>query len=132
MHRELRKALMTKEVIGGMSGQGLPYSKAYRAGNFVFVSGQVAFDEDGKLVSGDIGAQTRQVMHNIKTVLQEAGCTLADVVKTTVWLADTRDFRLFNKTYAEFFPENAPARSTVRADLMIDAKIELEVIACKP
>jgi reactive intermediate/imine deaminase len=122
---------MTKEVIGGMSGQGLPYSKAYRAGNLVFVSEQVAFEE-GKLVSGDIEAQTRQVMQNIKTVLQEAGCTLADVVKTTVWLADTRDFGLFNKTYAEFFPENAPARSTVRADLMIDAKIELGIIAYKP
>ena len=73
-----------------------------------------------------------QIKQIVKTVLQEAGCTFADVVKTTVWLADARDFGLFYKTYAEFFPENAPARSTVRADLMIDAKIELEVIAYKP
>ena len=121
-----------KEAIGGKSAQGLPYSKAYRAGDLVFTSGQVAFDESGALVEGDIEAQTRQVMRNIEAVLTEAGCTLADVVKTTVWLDDVRDFGRFNQVYAESFPGDAPARSTVRADLMIDAKIEIEAIAYKP
>ncbi len=122
---------MSNTAIGGMSPHGLPFSKAYRAGNFVYVSGQVAFDEAGKLVEGGIEPQTRQVMRNIEAVLAEAGCTLDDVVKTTVWLQDVRDFALFNKVYGEFFPGDAPARSTVHAELMIDAKIEVEAIAHK-
>lgn len=123
---------MSKKAIGGMSAQGLPFSKAYRAGDFIFVSGQVAFDEKGNLVEGGIEAQTRQVMGNIESVLREAGCTLGDIVKVTVWLDDSRDFGRFNATYAEYFPGDAPARSTVRAELMIDAKIEVEAVAYKP
>ncbi len=122
---------MSKKAIGGMSMQGLPFSKAYRAGDFIYVSGQVAFDENGNLVEGGIEAQTRQVMRNLDAVLAEAGCGLEDVVKTTVWLDDVRDFGRFNATYAEFFLGDAPARSTVRADLMIDAKIEIEAVAYK-
>lgn len=122
---------MSKKAVGGMSMQGLPFSKAYRAGDFIYVSGQVAFDENGNLVEGGIEAQTRQVMRNLEAVLGEAGCGLEDVVKTTVWLDDVRDFGHFNATYAEFFPGDAPARSTVRADLMIDAKIEIEAVAYK-
>lgn len=123
---------MSKKAIGGMSAQGLPFSKAYRAGDFIFVSGQVAFDENGNLVEGGIEDQTRQVMGNIESVLREAGCTLGDIVKVTVWLDDSRDFGRFNATYAEYFPGDAPARSTVRAELMIDAKIEVEAVAYKP
>ncbi len=123
---------MSKTAIGGRSAQGLPFSKAYRAGDFVFVSGQVGFDEAGRLVEGGIEDQTRQVMRNIETVLGEAGCTLADIVKVTVWLDDARDFGRFNATYAEFFPGDAPARSTVRAALMIDAKVEIEAVAYRP
>jgi len=119
---------MNKKPIGGASAQGLPYSKAYRGGDFVFVSGQVAFDESGKLVEGGIEDQTRQVMGNIDTVLKEAGCSLDDVIKVTVWLDDSRDFGRFNATYAEFFTGDAPARSTVRAELMIDATIEIEAV----
>jgi len=123
---------MTKKVIGGTSAQGLPFSKAVRAGDFVYVSGQVAFDAEGNLVQGGIEAETRQVFRNIEAVLKEAGCTLADVVKVNVWLDEPRDFGRFNKTYAEFFPTNPPARSTVRSELMIDGKIEADVIAYKP
>ena len=123
---------MTKQAIGGISAQNLPFSKAFRAGDFVFVSGQVAFDSQGRLVEGGIEAQTDQVMGNVEAVLKEAGCGLGDIVKTTVWLADARDFGRFNATYAKYFPENPPARSTVGSRLMIDAKIEVEVIAYKP
>ena len=91
--------------------QGLPFSKAVRAGDFVYVSGQVAFDAEGNLVQGGIPeAETRQVFRNIEAVLKEAGCTLADVVKVNnVWLDERANVRRFNKTYAEFFPTNPPA-----------------------
>jgi reactive intermediate/imine deaminase len=115
----------------GASGS-IPYSKAVRAGDFVYLSGQVGFDENGVVVSGGIAAETRQVMKLIEETLKLAGCTLDDVIKTTVWLDDARDFGLFNKTYATFFPNGKPARSTVESRLMIDAKIEIEVIAYKP
>jgi reactive intermediate/imine deaminase len=123
---------MTKQAIGGISAQNLPFSKAIRAGDFVFVSGQVAFDEAGRLVEDGIEAQTDHVMRNVEAILKEAGCGLDDVVKTTVWLADARDFGRFNATNAKYFPENPPARSTVEAPLMIDAKVEVEVVAYKP
>jgi reactive intermediate/imine deaminase len=115
----------------GAGGQSLPFSPAVRAGPFVFVSGQVAMGENGELVPGGIEAQTRQTLKNVEKALALAGCTLKDVVKSTVWLDDARDFWTFNSVYAEFFPENKPARSTTQATLMIDAKIEIEVIAYK-
>ena len=123
---------MTKKPIGGDSAQGLPFSKAMRAGDFIFVSGQVAFDEKGQLVEGGIEQQTRQTMRNIEAVLKMANATLADVVKVNIWLDDARDFGRFNATYAEFFPTDAPARSTVESKLMIDAKIEVDCVAYKP
>lgn len=127
---------MKKQSIGGTfsgaGGQPLPFSRAYRAGDFVFVSGQTAMNATGELIQGGIVEQTRQVMENIKSVLAEAGCELSDVVKTTVWLDDSRDFWSFNRVYSEYFPKEAPARSTVRAELVIDAKIEIEAIAYKP
>ena len=88
-------------------------------------------DEHGGIVAGGIEAQTRRVMENLKKILALADCVLADVVKATVWLDDTRDFWTFNRVYGEYFSD-APARSTVRSDLMIDAKIEIEVVAYKP
>ena len=127
---------MPKEAIGGtLTGQGgvpLPFSKAIRAGDFVYVSGQVAFGADGLLVEGGIEAQTRQTLSNVQAVLEEAGCKMSDVIKCTCWLDDARDFGAFNKTYASFFTTEPPARSTVRSDLMIDAKVEIEAIAYKP
>jgi len=123
---------MPRQTIGGMSAQGLPFSKAVRAGDFVYVSGQVAFDKNGRLVEGGIEDQTRQTMQNIEDVLKEAGCSMEDVVKVNVWLDDARDFGRFNSTYGEFFPKDAPARSTVESKLMIDGKIEVDCIAYKP
>ena len=113
----------------GAGGQPLPFSSAVTAGPFVFVSGQVAMNDNGELVPGGIEAQTRQTLKNVEKVLALAGCTLKDVVKSTVWLDDARDFWTFNRVYAEFFPETKPARSTTQATLMIDAKVEIEVIA---
>ena len=115
----------------GAGGQPLPFSPAVKAGPFVFVSGQVAMGDKGEIVPGGIEAQTRQTLKNVENALALAGCTLKDVVKSTVWLDDARDFWTFNRVYAEFFSENKPARSTTQAMLMIDAKVEIEVIAYK-
>ena len=115
----------------GAGGQPLPFSPAVQAGPFVFVSGQVAMGDKGEIVPGGIEAQTRQTLKNVENALALAGCTLKDVVKSTVWLHDARDFSTFNRVYAEFFSENKPARSTTQATLMIDAKVEIEVIAYK-
>jgi reactive intermediate/imine deaminase len=123
---------MNKEVIGGANVLGLPYSKAIRAGDFVYLSGQVAFDEGGKLVNGGIEVQTRQTLHNIKTILGIAGCTLDRVIKVNVWLDDARDFGRFNAIYGEVFSNDPPARSTVVSKLVIDAKIEIDCIAYDP
>jgi reactive intermediate/imine deaminase len=115
----------------GSGGQPLPFSPAVKAGPFVFVSGQIAMGDNGELVPGGIEAQTRQTLKNVEKALALADCTLKDVAKCTVWLDDARDFWTFNRVYAEFFPENKPARSTTQATLMIDAKVEIEVIAYK-
>ena len=126
---------MSIERLGG-EGSGasgnIPYSKAVRAGDFVYLSGQIGFDENGEIVTGGIAAETRKTLQIIEETLKLANCTLDDVIKTTVWLDDARDFGLFNKTYATFFPNGKPARSTVESKLMIDAKIEIEVVAYKP
>ena len=115
----------------GAGGQTLPFSSAVKAGPFVFVSGQVAMGDKGEIVPGGMEAQTRQTLKNVENALALAGCALKDVVKATVWLDDARDFWTFNRVYAEFFSENKPARSTTQATLMIDAKVEIEVIAYK-
>jgi reactive intermediate/imine deaminase len=110
----------------------MPFSSAVRAGDFVFVSGVTAIDENGAFSLVGIEAETRRVLDTIRVVLEEAGCSLTDVVKTTVWLDDPRDFGNFNRIYREYFPENAPARSCVRSSLMLDGKVEIEAIAYRP
>jgi len=127
---------MSKQSIGGQlvgpGGAQLPFSKAMRAGDFVFVSGQMASDAKGELSAAAIEAQTRQVLDNIQAILAEAGCSLDDVVKCTCWIDDPRDFARFNVVFAEYFPNEPPARSTVVAKLVQDAKLEIEAIAYKP
>ncbi|MBC3908191.1 RidA family protein [Undibacterium umbellatum] len=129
---------MTKEITRygnipqGAGGQRLPFSPAVRAGDFVFCSGQVAMKENGEVEDGGIETQTRHTMENVKKVLALADCTLADVVKVTVWLDDTRDFWTFNRIYLDYFGEHPPARSCVRSEMMVDCKIEIEVTAYKP
>jgi 2-iminobutanoate/2-iminopropanoate deaminase len=109
-----------------------PYAKAVRAGDFLFVSGHLAWGDDGELIHGSIEQETRQVWKNIRKTLEGMDCTLEDIVKATIWLQDTRDFINYNKAYSEVFPKDPPARSTVRADLMFDCKIEVEVVVYKP
>lgn len=108
-----------------------PYSAALRAGQLLFVSGQVPLDPDtGMMIDGDIGTQTRRVLQNIGALLESAGLSLQHVVRTTVFLADMNDFAAMNETYRTFFAEPYPARSTVQAArLPRDARIEIDVIA---
>ena len=111
-----------------------PYSAALKAGQLLFISGQVPFDPaTGQMVEGegvDIGAQTIRVLQNIGALLAAAGLTHADVVRTTVFLADMNDFKAMNEAYARFFTEPYPARSTVQAArLPRDARIEIDAIA---
>jgi reactive intermediate/imine deaminase len=128
--------MMTIERFGaapsGPGGRSLPFTKAVRAGDFVFVSGQVPMGADGEIVDGNITTQTRRTIENVKAILQSLGLGLEHVVKATVWLADTRDFWPFNKIYLEYFGAALPARSCVRADMMVDCKVEIEVVAYDP
>ena len=127
---------MTIERFGaaptGPGGRSLPFTKAVRAGDFIFVSGQVPMGADGEIVDGNIATQTRQTIDNVKTILKEQGLGLEHVVKATVWLADARDFWPFNKVYLDYFGAALPARSCVRADMMVDCKVEIEVVAYDP
>ena len=110
-----------------------PYSQGVQCCQMVFVSGQLPFvPATGELLDGPIGEMTVQCMKNIEAILAEAGCTLQDVVKTTIFLKDLNDFAEVNAAYATFFPEKAPTRACVQvAKLPRDAKVEIEAIACK-
>lgn len=110
-----------------------PYSSALRADPFLFISGQVPFDPaTGAMVDGDIKAQTQRVLENIGVLLKSGGMSYADVVRTTVYLADMNDFIAMNDMYRTFFVEPYPARSTIQAArLPRDARIEIDVIAMK-
>jgi 2-iminobutanoate/2-iminopropanoate deaminase len=108
-----------------------PYSQAVRTGDFVFAAGQVAIDPAaGKLIEGDVAAQTRQALTNLSAVLEAAGSSLDRVVKTTVFLKDINHFKTMNVVYAEFFPSDPPARSAIEvAALPLGALVEIEAIA---
>ncbi|MGH9794610.1 MAG: RidA family protein [Candidatus Acidiferrales bacterium] len=108
-----------------------PYSQAIKANGFLFVSGQIPLDPaSGKLVDGDIRAQTERVLENLKGIVEAAGSALDRVVKTTVYLKDIGDFAAMNETYARYFASNPPARATVEvARLPRDVRVEIELIA---
>ncbi len=122
-----------KQVISTDKAPGAigPYSQAIRSGNMIFCSGQIPIDPaTGEFVSQDVTQQTEQVFENLKAVLEAAGATLNDVVKTTVFLADMGEFAAMNDVYARHFVENKPARATVQAArLPRDARVEIECIA---
>jgi 2-iminobutanoate/2-iminopropanoate deaminase len=107
-----------------------PYSQAIRSGDLLFISGQLPIDpSDAKMVEGAIGEKTRQILKNAAAVAAEAGMSLENVVKTTIFLTDLNDFQEMNSAYAESFPENPPARSTVQvAALPLGSNIEIEFI----
>jgi 2-iminobutanoate/2-iminopropanoate deaminase len=108
-----------------------PYSQAVRANGFIFVSGQIALDpRTQELVSGDIRTQTERVLENVQGILQAAGSSLENVVRTTVFLVDMNDFAAMNEVYARYFRQDFPARSTVQAArLPRDVRVEIDVIA---
>jgi 2-iminobutanoate/2-iminopropanoate deaminase len=110
-----------------------PYSQAIEAGNLLFCSGQIAIDPaTDKVLTGDVETQTRQVMKNIKAVLDKAGYTWNHIVKTTIFLTDMNDFAKVNAIYAEAFKELPPARSTVQVSgLPKGVNVEIEVTAFK-
>ena len=111
-----------------------PYSPAVRAGDFIFVSGQVPVDPaTQQVVSGDIGMETRQVLNNIQHILEGCGATMADVVKCGVYLGEAKDFAAMNVVYAEFFGAAKPARATVVTGFAIaGVRVEIDAIAYKP
>jgi 2-iminobutanoate/2-iminopropanoate deaminase len=108
-----------------------PYSQAMRSGNLVFVAGQGCVNpRTGQKETGSVQAETRQVLENVKAILEAAGSSLSRVVKTTCYLADMNDFQAFNAVYAEYFPTDPPARTTIQAGrLPLDLKVEIEAIA---
>ena len=122
-----------KEIISTSNAPSAigPYSQAVKAGNLLFISGQVPLDPaTGEVVEGDITVQTRRVLDNVKAILTEAGADFSNVVKTTVFLKDMNDFAAMNAVYAEFFQEPYPARSAVQvARLPKDVLVEIEAIA---
>jgi enamine deaminase RidA (YjgF/YER057c/UK114 family) len=110
----------------------LPFHPAVRAGDFIFVSGQVAKDENGNMCVGNIEEETRWTIEGIKRILALEGADLSDVVKVTVFLEDARNFGRYNKVFAEYFPDGRLSRTTVEARAVIECKIEMDAVAYKP
>ena len=123
----MRTSVKTDKAPGAIG----PYSQAIKAGGFVFASGQIPIDpQTGQFVAGGIAEQTEQVLKNLAAVLEAAGSSLSRVVKTTVFLADMKEFAAMNEVYGKFFSAEPPARATVAAaGLPRDARVEIEVVA---
>lgn len=110
-----------------------PYSPAVRAGDFIFLAGQVPVDAaTDKISPGDIRSETRLVLSNIKRLLEGVGSSLADVVKVGVYLADGNEFAPMNEVYAEFFGEAKPARTTIVCQFIADIRVEIDCVAYSP
>lgn len=124
-----------KQVIGEplvIGGRQLSLSRAIRAGDFVFLTGQIPFKDGQVMTTGTIEDQTHAVLTDIKKTLVEAGCELSDVVKAMVWLRKRTDFPGFDSVYSEYFPCEPPARSAVISELLVDIRVEVEVVAFNP
>ena len=116
----------------GKKNPNLPFHPAVRAGDYIFVSGQVAKDENGNMCAGNIEEETRWTLDGLRCILALEGADLSDVVKVTVFLEDARNFGRYNRVFAEYFPEGVLARTTVEARAVIECKIEIDAIAYKP
>ena len=124
-----------KQIIGGpleIGGRVLSLSKAIRAGDFVFLTGQIPMRDGVPMTDGTIHDQTRAILDDITDTLAEAGCSRDDVVKSMVWLRERADFPGFNEIYGEYFPVKPPTRSAIVSDLLVDARLEVEVMAYRP
>ena len=124
---------MQKKVISTKYSPGAigPYSQAVSFDNLIFVSGQIPIDPvSGKVVKGDIREQTKQVLENVKEILEAGGTLMQNVLRTTIFLTNMDDYSAVNEAYAQYFPESAPARSTIQVNrLPRDVNIEIDAIA---
>lgn len=116
----------------GKRNPNLPFHPAMRAGDFIYVSGQVAKDENGVMCGGTIEEQTKWTLEAIRRVLAEEGADLADVVKITTYLEDARDFGRYNGVFKQYFPDGNVSRTTVEARAVISTGIEMDAVAYKP
>jgi len=125
----MKKVIFTSKAPAAVG----PYSQAIETNGMLFISGQIPINpETGKIVKGDITAQTDQVMKNIEAILTEAGYTFDDVIKSTCLLSDMSNFAVMNAVYAEYYPENPPARAAFAVkELPLGVMIEIETIAVK-
>jgi enamine deaminase RidA (YjgF/YER057c/UK114 family) len=121
-----------KIITIGKRNPNLPFHPGVRAGGFIYISGQVAKDENGNMCSGNIEEETRWTIESMRRILQLDGADLGDVVKVTVYLADARNFGRYNKVFAEYFPDGRISRTTVEARAVIECKIEMDAVAYKP
>jgi 2-iminobutanoate/2-iminopropanoate deaminase len=124
-----------KQIIGGpleIGGRVLSLSRAIRAGDFVYLTGQIPMKNGVPMTDGSVEDQTRAVLDDITATLAEAGCVRDDVIKAMVWLRDRSDVAGFNAVYGEYFPIEPPIRSAVVSDLLVDARVEVEVVAYRP
>jgi reactive intermediate/imine deaminase len=121
-----------KEIIGEplvINGRTLSLSRAVRAGNMIYLTGQIPMKDGQPMTEGSIEEQTRSCMENIRATLQMAGRDLSDIVKTTVWLKERGDFPGFDATYGEYFPQDPPARTGLVSNFLVDIKVEIECVA---
>ena len=124
-----------KQVIGEpllIDGRVLSLSRAVRAGDFVFVTGQVPMRDGQPMTEGSIEDQTRACLDSLRQILAEAGCDLGDVVKSMVWLKNRADFPGFNAVYSEYFAIEPPTRSALVSEFLVDILVEIECVAYKP
>jgi len=127
---------MSKKIVIGdpvvIGGRTLSLSRAIRAGDFVFLTGQIPFKNGEVMTTGTIEEQTEAVLQDIQKTLSEANCEFKDVVKAMVWLSKREFFPGFNEVFSRYFPKDPPARSAVVNELLVDVKVEIEVIAYSP
>ncbi|MCH1523195.1 MAG: RidA family protein [Arenicellales bacterium] len=127
---DTKKTIIGKPLI--INGRQLSLSRAVRAGDFVFLTGQVPMQDGQVMTNGSIEEQTRACLNSIHETLIEAGCSLQDIVKSMVWLKSREDFPGFDSVYAEYFPEGPPARSALVSDFLVDIRVEIECVAYHP
>ena len=127
--------MQNKHIIGDpvvIGDRTLSLSRAVQAGDYVFLTGQLPFENGEIMTTGSIEEQTRAVLDEISATLMLAGCELSDIVKTTVWLQHKEDFPVFDAVYSQYFPTEPPARSALLNQLLVDSRLEVEVIAYHP
>ena len=124
---------MKKELVGaGPAPMNLPFSPGIRFGDLIFISGQGPIDANGKVIVGDVKAQTRKTLENFNKVLAAAGSDMESVLQTTVYLKDLNDYSGMNKVYSSFFKDPKPARATIQAELLFGMRVEIQGIAYIP